>query len=150
MLAEKNNYQHLVIQKIQYQYVSNIDTCSQGSSKQHRVITFNDTADWKDIYFTPGSAKFIQTGKRVDAGKYYEQTLSITSPGNDPVSDEEIDRLFKDKIVVRIEYCKEVVLLLGTKKVPAMFRDDSYSDTKKQNDNMTVFAKSITKAFFLE
>jgi hypothetical protein len=150
MLSAKNQNTVPIITKLQYQFPQNISSFEIGSTPQHRTISFSNGEAWKDLYFTPGTPDFSQTSKRTSSGKIYNQTLSFSSPGDDPVSDSEMEKIEELMCVAKITYSDGTAKIIGSDKNSANFSNNFKSDSKATKNSFAIKCSSITKAFFIE
>lgn len=149
MTLEKSSNLVQSVKKISYQLSRSVSSIVEGSSKYHRVVTFNGV-DWMEIYFTPGSAKFSEAKNNVDAGVEYGQKLTFRFPGEISAKYADIELAEILGCVVRVEFSSGVVKLMGTTDVPAFFDSDFKSDASTTGSDFAFTCISTDRAYLLE
>lgn len=150
MLSQKSPNLVPVIIKIQYQFTKNIGSIVNGSTTNHRVVTLNSNNDWKEIYFSPASAKYKEPKKQTKAGNLFNQLLSFKYPGEYADSITELEELDELPVVVRIEFNTGTIKLMGSIKIPAYFKSSGQSDAKSTGDLFQFYCNTNHRAYLVE
>lgn len=138
-----------VVKKISFQLAKNVAAVNVGSSKFHRSITFNNV-DWLEIYFSPGSAKFSEDKKLVEAGIEYHQKLTFRFPGEISEKYTDIENIEILEVIVKIEFSSGVVKLMGTTSVPSLFDSDFKSNTSSTGSDFEFTCISANHVYLLD
>lgn len=150
MLSEKSSKLVPIITNISYQFSKNVASIQKGSTDNLKVVNFQPGFLWQDIYFSPGSAKFIEDGKHVDAGKLFEQKLSFKFPGDASDYIDQLEDLNELPGIVRFDYNNGISKLIGSSQIPAYFKSSSQSDANATGNQFQFYCNAIHRAFMLE
>lgn len=150
MLSEKNKQSATIITAIHYQYFRNIAHLKKNPATGKYSIDFLTSEQWKEIYFTPASAKFSQKPKKTDAGTIYQASLQFNVPGENAEDQPELEDLNSQKIIAKVKYSNGSILLIGTDKFPARFSDDFKADEKTTGSVVSITCNATKRLLYLD
>lgn len=113
MTIAKNSNLIPSICKIFFAPLDDLDAISSSPDRFHRYIYFKTGKSWQPIYFTPGSAEFVEKPKDNDSGELIEQSLKFIFPGEDSGNLASLDAILNRPSVVKLQYPYGTSKLLG-------------------------------------
>ena len=113
MSIKKNAVLIPSICKIFFATLDEIESQIVAEDRFHRDVNFKDGHGWKEIYFTPGTADFIEKPKQTDSGELIEQSLKFFFPGEDESNMVDLDGILERPAVFKIQFTAVSCKLLG-------------------------------------
>jgi|GEM_PF-3378984 len=150
MTKIKNSNRFLNIVKIFYAIASDIDYIISYYPGSYRKMIFATGIDWKELDFTPGTAKFQEQSKRVAAGKYYEQKLTFNFPGDSIESYPDMEIIRSNKLIIRFDYEDATSKIIGDKDYRTLLDEDFLADKNTTKNELQFFCNHPDKSYWLE
>ncbi|MEI7723460.1 MAG: hypothetical protein WCK09_00290 [Bacteroidota bacterium] len=113
MTIQKNSNLIPSVCKISVVPVSEVSYLGNTTDRFHKSIDFSGSIGWTGIYFTPGTAEFVEKPKDTDAGDLLEQSLKFIFPGEDDANVSALDALVGPPVLVKIEYTTGAAKIMG-------------------------------------
>lgn len=133
---------------VQYADIRNITSIDEGSTSQHRTVTFKGINDWIDMYGSLRSIKYEEPIKDTPAGIQYLKKLELLFPGLDEANNDDFADFSNYRYVVKFTYTSGIVKIFGSLENPVIAYAN-YSDDK--NGYVILFSQNDRyKAFLYE
>jgi len=150
MSLDKNSNLTPIPCKVQYQFAKNINSISRGSSKFHRVVSFNNDLTWLDFYHSPASLSFSEPFSKVKAGNLYQPKLGLKYPGEDDDTLSEIENLTGQGLIIKITWGNGKEKIIGDLNNPVKIHNDYDSDSSATAYTIYIDHQSSHRSFWLE
>ena len=113
-------------------------------------IVFNSGKDWKKIYGTLDTITFQEPTRDTDAGKQYNQELTLTNPGDVKELIEQLYQLDQKELIIRFDYQKEGSKIMGSPENPAFLNSDFSARSFDAQRSVSFTCNSDQPSKFLE
>jgi hypothetical protein len=113
-MIKKNTFLTPAICGVWFVPMSDVVTVFAEPNGFYFHVTLSAGADWKQVYFTPGSAELSEKPKETDAGLLYEQSLRMNYPGDDADNILTLDAITDRAGLVKIQLSSGQFRLMGT------------------------------------
>lgn len=149
MTIAKNTNLTPSICKIFFSPLEDIDTISSSPDRFHRFMYFETGKDWQEIYFTPGTAEFVEKPKDNDSGELIEQSLKFIFPGEDSGNLASLDAILNRPAVVKLQYPDGTSKLLGEIGNGAKLSQILQVSSKASGSQMEFFCMATYRACWI-
>lgn len=150
MSADKNTNLVQNVCKIQYQFIENVESISRGSSNFHAIVTLSVDNDWLDLYHSPASVSLEEPFLRTNAGRLYEDKITLKYPGEDEDTIEEIDNLVGPGLILRLHFSNGRSKVIGDIANPVKIIPGYISGSDGTGYTININHKSNHQAYWFD
>jgi hypothetical protein len=129
MALTKYNGNIPLICKVEYAPVSDISQFLRVGTSEVDILLVEEKV-WNEIYITPASAQFKDKMDKAAAGSLFTNELTFSFPGNDKTAMAEFLMMDGCKLIVRITYSDNQIVIMGNPDEPAFIFSDFESGNK--------------------
>jgi len=138
MTIQKNSSLIPIICSIWVTLCTDVSIMVNGTDRFHKLIRLKNSGSWRQIYFTPSTAEFIEKPKQDDPGIGYEQSLKFNFPGEDSGNNLEFDEIQDRPLIVLIRYSDEKLKLFGSTDNGARLIRNSQTSNKLSGSEIII------------